>query len=156
MDLDIVASALESLQSLGAGKGSAPVSPANHEAVLCRTDPCPASPADNARDNYDSGMMPQQGSKQADLPSEVVAANQSHPVVSFGWRKPLCHVHCNGLVGQFLGGHDRDLYIRCVANEQPLHADLGMATPQVHLGRIRQRAPRGHQPGRLHHDVLPV
>lgn len=29
-----------------------------------------------------------------------------HPVLALGW-KPLCEVHCNGLVGKFLGGHDR-------------------------------------------------
>lgn len=37
-----------------------------------------------------------------------------HPVVRLGW-KTLCHVHCNGLTGMFLGGHDRELYIRYVS-----------------------------------------
>lgn len=126
-DLDVVASALHALQS--AGKGSGPVSPANHEAVLSRdvADPCPASPVDrlDTDDNDDTATMPQQG-KQAEkaLPSEVAA--NAHPVIRSGWRKPLCHVHCNGLVGQLLGGHDRDLYIRyVVVGGVSHHADLG-------------------------------
>ncbi|KAK9861691.1 hypothetical protein WJX84_011020, partial [Apatococcus fuscideae] len=28
-------------------------------------------------------------------------------------RAPLCAVHCNGFMGQFYGGHDRDLFVRC-------------------------------------------
>ena len=34
-----------------------------------------------------------------------------HPILQMGWG-PLCEVHCNGLTGLFLGGHDRDLYIQ--------------------------------------------
>lgn len=33
----------------------------------------------------------------------------------------MCEVHCNGLQGLFLGGHDRDLYIQCTSHE---YADL--------------------------------
>lgn len=39
-------------------------------------------------------------------------AEQLHPILRLGWR-PLCDVHCNGLVGHFLGGHDRDLFVQC-------------------------------------------
>lgn len=119
-DLEIVASALQSLQSLGASKlSSGPVSPANHEAVLLRdaADPCPASPADGlgaAQYNDDSGPSPQAKQPEKELPLEVAA--NTHPIVRLGWGKPLCHVHCNGLVGQFLGGHDRELYIRYVVD----------------------------------------
>ena len=38
--------------------------------------------------------------------SSVQGAGSLHPVLALGW-KPLCEVHCNGLVGKFLGGHDR-------------------------------------------------
>lgn len=34
-----------------------------------------------------------------------------HPVVRLGW-KPLCNVVCNGLRGEFLGGHDRDMFMK--------------------------------------------
>ena len=27
-------------------------------------------------------------------------------MLALGWT-PLCEVHCNGLIGKFLGGHDR-------------------------------------------------
>ncbi|GAB4819988.1 hypothetical protein N2152v2_007034 [Parachlorella kessleri] len=37
-----------------------------------------------------------------------------HPVLRMGWQ-PLCSVVCNGLTGEFLGGHGMDLYIRCTA-----------------------------------------
>lgn len=37
---------------------------------------------------------------------------QLHPILRLGWR-PLCDVHCNGLVGHFLGGHDRELFVQC-------------------------------------------
>lgn len=39
------------------------------------------------------------------------ASSILHPILQMGW-VPLCEVHCNGLTGLFLGGHDRDLYIR--------------------------------------------
>lgn len=39
-----------------------------------------------------------------------------HPILRLGWQ-PLCEVHCNGLVGEFLGGHDRDLYIRVTTGD---------------------------------------
>lgn len=45
----------------------------------------------------------------------VSAADTSlHPVVRLGWR-PLCSVVCNGLRGEFLGGHDRDMFIQCTS-----------------------------------------
>lgn len=34
-----------------------------------------------------------------------------HPVIELGWQ-PLCAVHCNGFLGEFYGGHDRDLFVR--------------------------------------------
>ncbi len=37
-----------------------------------------------------------------------------HPILRMGWQ-PLCSVVCNGLRGEFLGGHGMDLYIRCTA-----------------------------------------
>ncbi|KAL3143339.1 hypothetical protein ABBQ38_002174 [Trebouxia sp. C0009 RCD-2024] len=43
-----------------------------------------------------------------------------HPVLKLGYRT-MCEVHCNGLQGLFLGGHDRDLYIQCTSHE---YADL--------------------------------
>ena len=43
-----------------------------------------------------------------------------HPVLKLGY-ETMCEVHCNGLQGLFLGGHDRDLYIRCTSHE---YADL--------------------------------
>ena len=46
------------------------------------------------------------------LPSGAGAgASGLHPVVRLGWR-PLCSVVCNGLRGEFLGGHDRDMFIQ--------------------------------------------
>ena len=33
-------------------------------------------------------------------------SGELHPALALGW-KALCQVHCNGLVGDFLGGHDR-------------------------------------------------
>lgn len=111
-DLHVVASALQSLQCLGTSPSSSPVSPPNHEAVVCRdADPRSLSatdPLDAMEIHDDSGPTNQ---LQKAPPSEVAA--NTHPILRFGW-KPLCHVHCNGLVGQFLGGHDRELYIRYV------------------------------------------
>lgn len=46
----------------------------------------------------------------------LLAGTMLHPVVQLGWQ-PLCEVHCNGLTGFFMGGHDRDLYIKCTAPE---------------------------------------
>lgn len=43
-----------------------------------------------------------------------------HPVLKLGYQT-MCEVHCNGLQGLFLGGHDRDLYIQCTSHE---YADL--------------------------------
>ena len=43
-----------------------------------------------------------------------------HPVFKLGYHV-MCEVHCNGLQGLFLGGHDRDLYIQCTSHE---YADL--------------------------------
>ncbi|KAK9808154.1 hypothetical protein WJX73_002646 [Symbiochloris irregularis] len=44
------------------------------------------------------------------------ASSTLHPILQLGW-KPLCEVHCNGLTGMFLGGHDRDLYIQATSKE---------------------------------------
>jgi len=43
-----------------------------------------------------------------------------HPVLKLGY-ETMCEVHCNGLQGLFLGGHDRDLFIQCTSHE---YADL--------------------------------
>ena len=48
------------------------------------------------------------------------AYNNLHPVLKLGY-KPMCEVHCNGLQGLFLGGHDRDLFIQCTS---PDYRDL--------------------------------
>lgn len=45
-----------------------------------------------------------------------VTDSSLHPLLRLGW-KPICRVICNGLTGEFLGGHDRDLYIRCTSPE---------------------------------------
>ena len=39
-----------------------------------------------------------------------------HPVLRLGY-ETSCEVHCNGLQGLFLGGHDRDLFIQCTSHE---------------------------------------
>lgn len=39
------------------------------------------------------------------------ADSSLHPIIRFGW-KPICNVVCNGLYGEFLGGHDRDMFIQ--------------------------------------------
>ena len=52
--------------------------------------------------------------KSASLQQEL------HPALKLGYA-PMCEVHCNGLQGYFLGGHDRDLYIQCTS---PEYADL--------------------------------
>lgn len=39
-----------------------------------------------------------------------------HPVLRLGY-ETMCEVHCNGLQGLFLGGHDRDLFIQCTSHE---------------------------------------
>lgn len=44
------------------------------------------------------------------------AQQDLHPVFRFGY-PIMCEVHCNGLQGLFLGGHDRDLYIQCISHE---------------------------------------
>ncbi|KAL0039756.1 hypothetical protein WJX77_006974 [Trebouxia sp. C0004] len=43
-----------------------------------------------------------------------------HPVLKLGY-ETMCEVHCNGLQGLFLGGHDRDLFIQCTSHE---YADM--------------------------------
>ena len=48
------------------------------------------------------------------------AQQDLHPVLKLGY-STMCEVHCNGLQGLFLGGHDRDLYIQCTSHE---YADL--------------------------------
>ena len=50
------------------------------------------------------------------------AQQDLHPVLKLGYQF-ICEVHCNGLQGLFLGGHDRDLYIQCTS---PEYADLPM------------------------------
>ena len=50
------------------------------------------------------------------------AQQDLHPVLKLGY-EIICEVHCNGLQGLFLGGHDRDLYIQCTSHE---YADLPM------------------------------
>ena len=57
-------------------------------------------------------------SKRANKPAS--AQQDLHPVLKLGY-EPMCEVHCNGLQGVFLGGHDRDLYIQCTSHE---YADL--------------------------------
>lgn len=44
------------------------------------------------------------------------AYSNTHPVLKLGY-KGMCEVHCNGLQGVFLGGHDRDLFIQCTSLE---------------------------------------
>ena len=49
--------------------------------------------------------------------SKPLSAHKNlHPVLKLGY-KPMCEVHCNGLQGVFLGGHDRDLFIQCTSPE---------------------------------------
>ncbi len=64
-----------------------------------------------------------------------------HPVVRLGW-KPLCKVYCgDGLTGEFLGGHDRDMYIRCLS---PQYAGL----PDIDVNQVCV------DPSRCHEDLL--
>lgn len=53
-------------------------------------------------------------SRRANKP--LSAYHNLHPVLKLGYN-PMCDVHCNGLQGIFLGGHDRDLYIQCTSSE---------------------------------------
>lgn len=59
----------------------------------------------------------------------VLTGAALHPVLNLGWGRPLCEVHCNGLTGFFLGGHDRDLFIKCTG---PSHQQLPLV--DVSLG----------------------
>jgi len=48
-------------------------------------------------------------------PTSVAASARGiHPVIRLGW-KPLCSVVCNGLRGEFLGGHDRDMFMKATS-----------------------------------------
>lgn len=53
-------------------------------------------------------LAPQSGpnSKSDDIPT--------HSILELGWR-PLCRVRCNRLEGELLGGHDREVFVRCVS-----------------------------------------
>jgi hypothetical protein len=57
-----------------------------------------------------------------------ITGTSVHPVMALGWQ-PRCQVVCNGLRGEFLGGHDRDMFIRCTSPEYaallPVDAALG-------------------------------
>ena len=95
-----------------------------------------------------------------------------HIVVRLGW-KPLCEVHCNGLAGTFLGGHDRDLYIQ-VCHSMRCNCDTFLAL--VHernsrvscIAEVSQLFCAGHRQGvcvaaacryilgRLYNVLLPV
>jgi hypothetical protein len=46
----------------------------------------------------------------------VLQEDNFHPIVRLGWRR-LCDVHCNGLTGYFLGGHDKDLFVQCTGTK---------------------------------------
>lgn len=61
-----------------------------------------------------------------------VEGSNIHPVLQLGWA-PLCTVVCNGLYGEFLGGHDKDLYIRCISSG---YEDL----PDTDIGTVREQS----------------
>jgi hypothetical protein len=57
-----------------------------------------------------------------------LCAGGLHPVVRLGW-EPLCSVVCNGLRGEFLGGHDRDMFMKVTSGHYaglpPIDVSLG-------------------------------
>lgn len=89
---------------------------------------CPASAA-RASSSAGSPTSATGARKLTNHPTPVKRAVKSpraqqdlHPVLKLGYQT-ICEVHCNGLQGLFLGGHDRDLYIQCTSHE---YADLPM------------------------------
>ncbi|KAG7671481.1 hypothetical protein Ndes2526B_g09356 [Nannochloris sp. 'desiccata'] len=60
--------------------------------------------------------------------TDSTSAQGIHPVVRLGW-KPLCSVVCNGLRGEFLGGHDRDMFMKVTSGHY-----AGLPLVDVSLG----------------------
>lgn len=96
------------------------------------------------------------GEEQEVKPRDVFASSDGcetgetgerlHPILRLGWR-PLCSVTCNGLHGEFLGGHDKEMFIRCTSEP---YRDL----PLIDVGSVRRRRRRrmfreGGLPGRV-------
>jgi len=61
------------------------------------------------RGNRGGLMSPTSGAGAANT-----SARGIHPVIRLGW-KPVCSVVCNGLRGEFLGGHDRDMFMKATS-----------------------------------------
>lgn len=51
---------------------------------------------------------------QAVESTSIMNQASMHPMLMNGW-KPLCSVVCNGVYGEFLGGHDRDMFVRATS-----------------------------------------
>lgn len=78
------------------------------------------------------------GEEQEVRPRDAFAGGEAgeadehlHPILRLGWR-PLCNVTCNGLYGEFLGGHDKEMFIRCTSEP---YRDL----PLVDVASVRWR-----------------
>lgn len=97
----------QSQSDLGAGPN--PSTPPCSRYTVLRAPATPSSPSmRQAKPTAGRLVNPQRRSR----PAEILG-NQPrlHPVVELGWQ-PLCAVHCNGFMGEFYGGHDRDLFVR--------------------------------------------
>ena len=81
--------------------------------------PCPAGSPTSATGARKLTIHPTPTKRAVKSPQ---AQQDLHPVLKLGYQT-VCEVHCNGLQGLFLGGHDRDLYIQCTGHE---YADLPM------------------------------
>lgn len=94
----------------------------NARTTSLQTHPIPARDSARKAFSEDRANKPGPSSHQPPLhrsrnAAKMLQASQTlHLALRMGW-KPLCKVHCNGLTGDFLGGHDRDLYIRCTGKE---------------------------------------
>lgn len=106
------------LHSLGAGSGAAPLAAPSFPDTLNFVNGSSHLPAAHRLGTdpacNDNVLLPSMSSKRSSKVAFEGVVSALHPVVRLGW-KTLCHVHCNGLTGKFLGGHDRDLYIRWVS-----------------------------------------
>lgn len=71
--------------------------------------------ASMGRDSVPSSLLPS-GAPRLRASRMTQTNSKLHPILQMGWA-PLCEVHCNGLTGLFLGGHDRDLYIQATSKE---------------------------------------
>ena len=60
-----------------------------------------------------AGPRPSRCTRGISVPGNSIDSSV-HPVVRLGWTT-ICQVFCNGLYGNLLGGHDRDVFIRCTS-----------------------------------------